>query len=244
MKCADATTTAFGHGNCSPRPIEKTSGGRVLDRQHRRAVGQEQRGQAVRDVHAGKGDPATPLFQACAACRCVLQAPAMGRGCDSRRLLHRSGKNSRLPLPRGRVHEPVRHPLGRPPRARSTDGRHRPLRRRLPDRVAGGLRHRALHAAGLAGLLAAGDGPPGMREASGPAGAGRAHDRRRARARSPPTSSTRSRPPTTSACRSAGSTSTTPGWRPNGATRPTISARSLPWPTTWAARPKPKAASR
>jgi 2-methylcitrate dehydratase len=69
------------------------------------------------------------------------------------------------------------HPFRRPPAFRPADGRHRRLRDRLPDRFAGGLRHRPLHAAGLAGLRDAGDEVPRLRQAPGPAGPGRRHGR-------------------------------------------------------------------
>src|SRR3546814_5558561 len=49
------------------------------------------------------------------------------------------------------------YPFRRPPRSRPADGRHRRLRHRREDRFARGLRHRALHAARLAGLRDAGD---------------------------------------------------------------------------------------
>ena len=66
-------------------------------------------------------------------------------------------QNARLPPHIGR---PMSHPDIRSavrPETRPGDGGHRRLRRRLQDRLGGGLRHRALHAAGLAGLRDAGD---------------------------------------------------------------------------------------
>jgi len=79
-------------------------------------------------------------------------------------------------------HECARHPFRRPSRSRSADAGHRRLRGRLPDRLDGGLRHRALHAARFTGHGDAGDEVSRMRQASGPLGAGRYVAGRRARA--------------------------------------------------------------
>ena len=127
------------HDRARPRqgiaePIEEAARRGLFDRQHRRAVGQEQGGKASRSVHPRNMLPTRVDSKSRCARRSVPETHAADRAEEAVDRPHLVTGKIAASLRQGiRTMAPHRHPLHGPSESRPADGGHRRLRCRLQD---------------------------------------------------------------------------------------------------------------